>query len=68
MSDELEFDSNPTIASCDVCILLDGDERQKPDVVWCQTCQAWLCQPCRMSAWRRWKAAWKRRLGITRVA
>jgi hypothetical protein len=51
-----------SVAACDVCALLDGDERLKADVVWCQTCQAYLCQPCRFSPWRRFLAAWKRKL------
>lgn len=52
----------PTIAACDVCVALDGDHRLKVDVVWCDKCQAYLCRDCRFNAWRRFQAAWKRRL------
>ena len=55
MSDDIE------VGQCDVCLLLDSDERLKP-VMWCEKCQAYLCDTCRPNAWRRFRAAWKRRL------
>jgi hypothetical protein len=57
-----DLDLEPTVAACDVCVALEGDHRLKPDVVWCETCQAYLCPTCRYNAWRRFQAAWKRRL------
>ena len=57
----------PTVAPCDVCVLLDRDERLKPDVVYCSKCDAWLCPICRASAWRRTLAFIYRRLGLGHV-
>jgi hypothetical protein len=60
-----EADLNPTLASCDVCVIMDGDERLKADVVWCQRCEAYVCRDCRNRPFRRFMAAWKRRLSRT---
>lgn len=53
MADEIAVDA------CDVCYILDGDERQKP-VFYCQSCGAWLCDRCIGDVGRRTRAAWKR--------
>jgi len=59
---ENEYDLNPTVAICDVCSLMDGDERLKPDVVYCGRCDAWICRDCRNRPFRRFMAMWKRKL------
>ena len=58
---DLPLTNEIEIGPCDVCYLLDGDERQKP-VEWCERCQAWICDGCRPRTFRRFLAMWKRRL------
>lgn len=47
------------VGVCDVCMLLDGDQRIKP-VTWCRTCESWLCMGCVDNWGRRARAGWKR--------
>lgn len=46
-------------AECDVCFILDGDERQKP-VAYCSKCDAYICENCQVDSWRRFRAMLKR--------
>jgi hypothetical protein len=57
-----ELDDNATVASCDVCVAMDGDHRMKPGVIWCQRCGAYICQDCLPKTMRRFLAMLKRRL------
>ena len=43
------------IRPCDVCAILDGDERQKL-VVLCELCGAWMCADCKENPIRRARA------------
>lgn len=49
----------PVIDACDACILLDNNYTPKL-VQYCRLCDAWLCDVCRNSPWRRAQAAAKR--------
>lgn len=51
------------VAPCDVCWLLDQDGTLKP-VRYCGTCDAWLCDTCRASWWRRTRATVARAIGV----
>jgi hypothetical protein len=42
----------PIARHCDVCFLLDGDLSPKA-VMYCKLCDAFMCEPCRKSPWRR---------------
>lgn len=52
----------PVVASCDACRLIDRDDSPKL-VQYCKICNAWLCDSCRASPWRRAKAAVRRLIG-----
>lgn len=52
----------PDVGQCDACALIDHDTSPKL-VQFCKLCNAWLCDTCRASPWRRAKAAAKRALG-----
>ena len=47
---------------CDVCLLLDGDERAKP-VIYCGACNAYLCEADQGNLTRRAWAASIRAMG-----
>lgn len=47
------------VTECDVCFLLDGDERQKP-TIFCPKCDANICEICQVDSWRRFRAMLKR--------
>jgi hypothetical protein len=58
MIDEL----NPIdINMCDICYLLDKDERLKPGI-FCEQCNAFICEWCQPNKWRRFRAMLKRKL------
>jgi hypothetical protein len=46
---------------CDVCYLLDGDERLKPGS-YCHRCNAFICELCAPQTFRRFHAMLKRKL------
>lgn len=53
--------SEMTIATCDVCSLVDGDDRQKP-CMYCGKCQAYICESCIPKTLRRAGAMFLRKL------
>lgn len=52
-----------TQGQCDVCLLCDGDESFKV-VVFCGTCDAYICKPCEKNWLKRAEAYFKRKLGL----
>lgn len=58
------------VGQCDVCYLVDGDERQYP-VTWCDRCSAWICERCLPNRTRRARAMFvrfiRRMIGVTTV-
>ena len=60
--------SEPTIAMCDVCFLVDGDQRQKVSY-YCPKCDAWICENCIPRKVRRayamFRRKWFRFVGVT---
>lgn len=55
------MNDEPTIAQCDVCFLVDGDQRQKV-CYYCGRCDAWICENCQPNFMRRGHAMVKRRV------
>jgi hypothetical protein len=51
----------PVARHCDVCFLLDNDLTPKA-VMYCKLCDAFMCEPCRKSTWRRAGAAIARQM------
>lgn len=65
MGDIRNEDSRPVFSGvivrhCDVCFLLDGDTRPK-ETRYCKLCDAFMCERCAMSKWRRTMAAFSRK-------
>ena len=63
-------DNGLYVGVCDVCHILDNDERQYP-VTWCDRCGAFLCDRCRLDRVRRARAMvsrfFRRMAGITAI-
>jgi hypothetical protein len=52
---------SPVARHCDVCFLLDGDVSPKA-VLYCNLCDAFMCELCRKNKWRRAGAAIARQM------
>lgn len=48
------------VRHCDVCFLLDGNTQPK-ETRYCKLCDAFMCEPCRTSYFRRALAAFSRK-------
>jgi hypothetical protein len=51
---------------CDVCLILDGDQRLKPGM-YCSKCDAFICEQCQPKTMRRFWAMWKRRIFVKNI-
>jgi hypothetical protein len=64
MGDVSNSESRPVfdgiiVRHCDVCYLLDGNTQPK-EVRYCKLCDAFMCEPCRTSMFRRTLAKFSR--------
>ena len=59
---EVLFRNGPVVRHCDVCLLLDGDQRSK-EVTYCSLCDKFMCASCRRNPLRRAAAATALKVG-----